>query len=533
MKNDNITTPREMPPMSGRVAWALLLLILCVSLPLRLYRLAEPVGGRQGYSEAKSMLFAESIQSGSPLDSSDKVKPLTIVPPMGYAFLVYAFRWLPFPLLFVARLIILIAGLAGIFLVFDLARRMFSPGVGWIAATLYAFTPIEVMLGRSAQPEMLALALLLLAHWILLRSNPDPDKPVSQGIRKAGLAWGIAALIHPAVLISLPVWLASECWRHRSLAALKNRNIWSITGLALLPSLALYGYGALRDFHGFVSAIWGGTWAAVPTMSKLAFSEFPIEAWWGFSPLILSVIAAGIIWSLRQSSWQCRYLLLQTSSYLIVALLFYQYNTYLLWLPPFGSMLAAALIWHIRRRSLAIALTVLIGIQGILLSLLMLCSLNYGFTEFSQLLNYYKSTCNRCMILVREGFYDTKNLELQYYFGSDRIINVDRADLSPDHQVRIDSLNDRIYTYFLSSSKGSGGDFDVSRVMYSLVLFGVEIRSSNPNYFHFNPGQWTFTKKHSWTSFGVHESGLQPSVAIMWVSRSTALFRDGDRIIFK
>lgn len=530
--NENLETPEGMRSRSF-AAWILLLLILSISAPLRTYRLADSIGGFQAYAEAESMMAVESPQATRQLQTDVSAKPSTTVFLPGYPLLVHAFRWLPLPLFLVARLIVLIAGLAGILLVFDLARRLFNPGIGAVAAALFAFAPIGALLGRNAQPEMLALVLLLLAHWILLRSNPDPDQPVSKGIRQAGLAWAMAALVHPFVLLSLPAWLASECWRKGSMAPLKNRSLWILSGLTLVPGLAFYGYHAVRDFSGFTLAVTGGTPEPVPTISKLAFGELPAEAWWAYSPLISLCFIAGLIWSTRQSKWPVRHLLLHTGSYLLVALLFFQRNVHLVWLLPFASILAASLLWRISWRWLAWSLILLVSAQGALLSLLMLCHLKYGFTELTQLLNYYKSTCNRCIVLVRSGFLDSKLAELEYYFGADRIVNLDRAEVTANHQVRIDSLNDRIYLYHITSEMGSGGDFDVSRVLYSPVLFGVQIQSGNPNYYRLNPGQWTFEKKYPWTYFSVQEVGLKPSIAMIWISRSTGVFREGDSISFK
>jgi 4-amino-4-deoxy-L-arabinose transferase-like glycosyltransferase len=94
---------------------------------------------------------------------------------------------------FQARLPSLVAGLLVIVLVYLLGRRLWNARVGVFAALALAVSPVFVMQTHDARPEMLLLAFILAASYLVVRAEAEPG---IRGHLTAGLIAGLAADVH-------------------------------------------------------------------------------------------------------------------------------------------------------------------------------------------------------------------------------------------------------------------------------------------------------------------------------------------------
>lgn len=127
--------------------------------------------------------------------------------------------------LFLARLVQ--AGLGGLtaFLTILLARRAFSFRAAAVAGVLVAINWVLIYFDGELLIPTLAIPLNLLSLWLSLRWR---DEPTARNAGAAGLAWGVAALARPNVLLFMPLLFAWMLWRSRP----EWKRAW-VHGLAL------------------------------------------------------------------------------------------------------------------------------------------------------------------------------------------------------------------------------------------------------------------------------------------------------------
>lgn len=107
--------------------------------------------------------------------------------------------------LHLARQLSVLYGMAGILLLFLLARRLHSAELGLTAAVVLAFSPWHILASVTLAPEALVLALSALSLWLALRAL---DSPSVARLALVGAALGVAAAVKPTgALVAVPVLL--------------------------------------------------------------------------------------------------------------------------------------------------------------------------------------------------------------------------------------------------------------------------------------------------------------------------------------
>jgi hypothetical protein len=105
-----------------------------------------------------------------------------------------------------ARSLSVLYGLAGLALLYPVARRLHSPGVALLAVLILCFTPWHIQGSVTFAPEILVAALAMLVLWLALRVL---DRPSPLGFALVGIALGTAAGVRPTgALVALPVLAA-------------------------------------------------------------------------------------------------------------------------------------------------------------------------------------------------------------------------------------------------------------------------------------------------------------------------------------
>ena len=147
-----------------------------------------------------------------------------------------------------ARVVSALAGLASVWLLFDLVRRTTGRNeVGLVAAALLAVNETAVMLSRTAFIESLELCMLLLAALCLVRGGRWTAGAVLAG----GLAF-LAKLNAAPVIASLGLWCAWRAWQERRPGPLVEGVI--AVGGAMVLAAAVYGAIYLAEPVRFVQA---------------------------------------------------------------------------------------------------------------------------------------------------------------------------------------------------------------------------------------------------------------------------------------
>lgn len=121
---------------------------------------------------------------------------------------------------------------------------------GLVSGAAFAFSPILLFFGRATQPDIPALALVLLGFVLFEASLP------AAGPRRGWLFWAAAAIVALAGLIKIPAILVAPAFgllllERRGLAAFRELQTWCFALIAAGPPLAWHRYAKhLQDEYG-------------------------------------------------------------------------------------------------------------------------------------------------------------------------------------------------------------------------------------------------------------------------------------------
>ncbi len=121
------------------------------------------------------------------------------------------------------------------------ARRLATPGAALVSLAYMLFLPFAVIASRSFQPEPLMVMFLCLAIWAALGWAEEKNWKYAL---LAGLFGGLAALVKLFAAYMVAGLMVAVVWQALGLrAAFKNRQVWVMAALMLLPNLFAYFVG--------------------------------------------------------------------------------------------------------------------------------------------------------------------------------------------------------------------------------------------------------------------------------------------------
>ncbi|MFB7612909.1 glycosyltransferase family 39 protein [Kitasatospora sp. NPDC056181] len=188
--------------------------------------------------------------------------------------------------IFGARLVSLVLALATTALLYSLTRRLFNERVAICTAAAYAVLQSTVVVGFYAAPDALAVALVALATWIVVRTARAPVATVLLAVPAAALA----AAVEYAAVIAVPV-----------LAALALITSWPYRGRGPAAGRALLlAAGALGGLlvSGLLDDVWAWSPAAGHEARPAGSVLLSAVQWSGLFAVL--ACAGGIAYSLRE-----------------------------------------------------------------------------------------------------------------------------------------------------------------------------------------------------------------------------------------
>ncbi len=233
------------------------LLALAAGLAIRLFDLSDPPldfhPTRQFFSALKARGMYYAMRPDAPQwmrevsyrqwQAQGKIEPTVIEPLAALTYLALGREDMTIARAYSALFWVL-GGLA----LFALARRLTSTDAALLALLYYLFTRYAVFSSRSFQPDPLMVALMAGALWAF---NRWQDTRARKWAISAGLLAGAAIFVkNVAVFMLAPAFalpiLSGMGWR----PALKDRQVWGIAVLAVLPAAAYTLYGVAAGFLG-------------------------------------------------------------------------------------------------------------------------------------------------------------------------------------------------------------------------------------------------------------------------------------------
>ncbi|MEO0853060.1 MAG: glycosyltransferase family 39 protein, partial [Cyanobacteria bacterium J06648_11] len=243
----------------------------------------------------------------------------------------------------IARLPGMLACLAAILLLYDIARRCVPDPVAWWGAAILAATPIWMQAGRLATQDVPLTAIELLSMWALLQAESHPARQ-SEWRWLAGAAFGLGFAVKSFMVVLASVallpYLLGDHRRHRHLLA---PSLYVGLGMGLIPvalwlglSVDRYGILPLENLFGLLFQLSREDFHNAGALYY--FWNVPANAFpWPFLAL------PGIALAVRQSDYQRKWLWIGFPLTLFVLLCSFKTRTwyYPLQLMPFASVLAA------------------------------------------------------------------------------------------------------------------------------------------------------------------------------------------------
>lgn len=229
---------------------AALALLFLLALGIRLFDLTDPPTDFHPTRQWRAALIARGMYYQALESAPDPERSIAVAQWHGEAVIEPpVLEWMASRLyllaggeqLWFARLLSAVFWLLGGAAVFLLARDLSGAGGGLAALAYFFFLPYAMLASRSFQPDPLMVALMAWAFLFLHRWAIRPSLPHAIGAGAfAGLAILVKAVaVFPLGMAAVTTVLAACGFRK----ALRDRQVWTIAALSLLPGAAYYVNG--------------------------------------------------------------------------------------------------------------------------------------------------------------------------------------------------------------------------------------------------------------------------------------------------
>ena len=231
------------------VQWVLFFLLLS-GFGLRMIDLTDPPLDFHPTRQYHGALVARSIYyQMAPVDDTNVQKQALaqrysvaqLEPPILESLVALAYFVAGGEYLWIARIITSFLWVLAAVPLYALAAHMTSPTSGLIVAAYYLFLPFAVQASRSFQPDPFMVAMFIVAMFATYRWS---EKQEWKWALLAGIASGLAFLIKAvAAYLILGVLAASVLYTLGVRAALRNRQVWVMVLITILPAGLYYVLG--------------------------------------------------------------------------------------------------------------------------------------------------------------------------------------------------------------------------------------------------------------------------------------------------
>jgi len=257
-------------PFFGRFHKLALLILFVAAIAIRLYDLTDlPLDfhpTRQLFSAIKARGMYYQAMPNAPAEQRQfaiqqgKLK-VTVEPEVFERLVAFTWRFTG-EQLWVARVYSILFWLIGAAFLYLLARDLFSADGVLFATAFYLFLPYAVIASRSFQPDPLMVALVIGFWWavngwasVALLPSPSGRGAGGEGeiraVLVASLFGGLAIFIKlNAAFFIIGGALGAALGRASLRELIRNKQVWIMAALGILPGLAYVAYGLARGFLG-------------------------------------------------------------------------------------------------------------------------------------------------------------------------------------------------------------------------------------------------------------------------------------------
>lgn len=537
--------------------------ILLGGLLIRIYRIGEPFGGFQAFNEGFYAFLAEQYFEGSFLYPKTWNGGVDYMVPPFHSYWLFFLKSLFGISEAVDRWGSVVPNMLTLYVIFLLGKKLFNEKIGLMSASLLAFIPMNVLVGRNVQVDATYIFFALTSLYFYLKSlegNELRNKALS------GISLGLslfskqfAVFIYPAIILwelcgkrNVPRQVQDERnaaqpqeksvleeEKMEELSFFKGRFHW-LNGkflIFLAGSLAIptpfYLYHILINSTEFwrIQKLQGDI-LQMPTLPLLKFHN--TEAFWGLTPLIYFLGGVSVIWFLLSrrrdlETSPARFLLLILFGiYLSFYLCTNKHSYYLLMLAPLLSLMIGKFLHDLFKNPFVLA-----GVLGLTLITLMIFSLvtlmgnKYGQKAFKDMGIYLEGVEKEAYYLIVSGhILGAYGPIIRYYAPSSRIIDWDDPSFFEGEtgELKIEANKP---VYFLESFRQTSNS--PTRIFYNelwgLVLRGKILYQIPVNHHFFTYDKIGIEDSKDSKLFGFAKMGEIPVISITRLPEDIKIFK--------
>jgi hypothetical protein len=222
----------------------------------------------------------------------------------------------------VARTLTLLFAVMAIIAIGFLAGTTGLPAAGWMAAAAFATSPLVWYYGVAIQPDVPAVALMLVALSLLEKGTRARVQSGWMTASAGAAALGILIKL-PVIVFGLPsaVLVISRLgWRR----ALRDWRTWAYAAIALVPPAGWYRYAHhLQDTYGLQTFYLGESWRDLlseslrPSLYTSVFVQKLFDAY--AFPLLSAVAVIALLFAWRRQAVWVRGLAIASIAYVLLA----------------------------------------------------------------------------------------------------------------------------------------------------------------------------------------------------------------------
>ncbi len=230
--------------------WAAVIFLFALGLAIRLYDLTDLPLDFHSTRQMHSVLMARGMYYENRQDIPDWQREMAvrqwqteglIEPPIMERLTAFTYSLIGEDVLWVARLYSIAFWMIGALALFFLAKNLVGPNGAVIALGFFMILPYAALASRAFQPDPLMVSAIVLSWWSAERWRRAPGW---KNAILAGLLAGFAIFVKSVAVFFVAGGLAglvlgSQGWK----AALKNKQVWALAALAVLPYTIFHIYG--------------------------------------------------------------------------------------------------------------------------------------------------------------------------------------------------------------------------------------------------------------------------------------------------
>ncbi|MDI6734930.1 MAG: glycosyltransferase family 39 protein, partial [bacterium] len=456
-------------------AGIILIFVVLILAKILTIRIDQPLGaGFHWHNEFWYMNIAQNFSFFPLWQPTNFYGQLDLNLPPLYPYLVYMMFKIFGEHILVARMVSVVFTIIAVVFTFLISRKLSGDKQALLAASLVAFSPLTILLGRNAQPDMTYVALLLVACYFFLKWQ---ETYLTKWLWVCGIFLALSLFTKQFTIVAIAILSFYSFF-------LLKKIIIGFCKDTLLPLLLPSVLIISPFFKELIHSQTGGALHYSLTHINGPHILF-WEAIYQFSPTVL----LGIIFSLfacKNLNKNMQPIILLAWGYLSFYLIVNKHSYYVLPILPFGAILLSDNLLKIKVRYARVLLISLILISSLFFGILSLTGNKFSYgTNLTEAIDILKGKHNgKCIIVHSRDMWLYHQELLHYSLQNAKFIVME--DSAPTKEQSDYIMNHPSLPAYLIAYLGDNPLPDKNvyfDYQWGIVIFGIVVYQEPSNYF--------------------------------------------------